>query len=148
VSVDLRAGRVRVIGELDRSCAHHLLDALTALTLTAHPVWTLDGAAITFCDTAGLRALARAQVLAASGGRAVRVADCPPFLVHLLGLAGLDHLLADEPEGPERPERLERPPVVPCPAGARPAVRVTVRSQAGRAPRALAGRPRRCSPTP
>ncbi|MGY1631440.1 STAS domain-containing protein [Geodermatophilus sp. SYSU D01186] len=124
VSVDLRVGRVRVTGELDRSCAHHLLDALTALVLTAHPVWTVDGHGITFCDVEGLRVLARADALAADHGRVVRLVGGPPFLAHLLGLAGLGHLLADDP-----PAGAAR--AVPCASGPHPALRDTVRAGTG-----------------
>jgi anti-sigma B factor antagonist len=136
VSVDLRAGRVQVTGELDRSCAHHLLDALAALNLTAHPVWTVDAAGITFCDTMGLRVLARARVLAASRGRVVRVVNGPPFLTHLLGLTGLGPLLQDDPPG-NGPAR-----VVPYRAQRRPVVRSTIRA------RAAAGQAWRCSTRP
>jgi anti-anti-sigma factor len=133
ISVDLRTGRVHVTGELDRSCAHHLLDALAALALTAHPVWTVDAAGVTFSDAVGLRVLARARVLSASRGRVLRVVDAPPFLAHLLGLTGLGSLLPDDPPEPG-PAR-----VVPYRAGSRPVVRSAIR------PRAAAGRSWRCS---
>ncbi|MGY1637621.1 STAS domain-containing protein [Geodermatophilus sp. SYSU D00742] len=114
VSVDLRAGRVQVSGDLDRGCAHHLLDALAALALTAHPVWTVDGARITFCDTVGLRALARARVVAGSRGRTVRLVGLRPHLVHLVEVAGLGHLLAER-QPPSSPHR-RPPPARPAPA--------------------------------
>ncbi|MGK5114216.1 MULTISPECIES: STAS domain-containing protein [unclassified Geodermatophilus] len=97
VSVDLRAGRVSVTGELDRGSAHHLLDALAALSLTGLPAWTVDGAGITFCDATGLRALARARVLAAGRGRTLGVVGLRPFLAALVELAGLGSLLPGEP---------------------------------------------------
>jgi anti-anti-sigma factor len=97
VSVDLRAGRVHVVGELDRGSAHHLLDALGALSLTGHPAWTVDGAGITFCDATGLRALARARVLAAGRGRTLRVVGLRPFLASLVEMAGLGSLLPEAP---------------------------------------------------
>ena len=99
VSVDLRAGRVFVTGELDRRSAHHLLDALAALSLTDRPTWTVDGAGISFCDAGGLRVLARARLLAAGRGRTLRVAGLRPFLASLVELAGLGSLL---PEAPDR----------------------------------------------
>jgi ABC-type transporter Mla MlaB component len=96
VSVDLGAGRVRVAGELDRSCAHHLLDALAALELAPHPVWQVDAARVTFCDVVGVRALAGAAAWAAGRGRTLQVAGAPSFLAHLLDLAGLAHLVAPD----------------------------------------------------
>ncbi|MGY1824473.1 STAS domain-containing protein [Geodermatophilus sp. SYSU D00079] len=136
VSVDLRAGRVRVTGELDRSCAHHLLDALAALALTTHPVWTVDGRGVTFCDTEGLRVLARAEVLAASRRRGLRLVATPPFLAHLLGLAGLGHLSADGLPGTGSAR------VVPCGPGRHPAVRSTVLGRAPLPPSGWAARAR------
>jgi anti-anti-sigma factor len=97
VSVDLRAGRVQVTGDLDRGCAHHLLDGLAALGLTGHPTWTVDAAAVSFCDASGLRALARGRTLAASRGRVLQLVGAPPFLARLLTLAGLGALLAPPP---------------------------------------------------
>ncbi|MFW3168649.1 STAS domain-containing protein [Geodermatophilus sp. CPCC 206100] len=104
VSVDLRAGRVYVTGDLDRACAHHLLDALAALSSTAHPVWTVDASGISFCDTEGLRVLARAQALAAARGCSVRVVRARPFLADLVDLAGLATLVDGSAErGPTPP---------------------------------------------
>jgi anti-anti-sigma factor len=84
VSVDLRAGRVQLSGDLDRSSAHHLLDALATLGLTESPTWILDAAGVTFCGAAGLRALARARALAAARGRALVLVGAPPFLARLV----------------------------------------------------------------
>jgi anti-sigma B factor antagonist len=97
VSVDLRGGRVFVLGDLDRACAHHLLDALAALSSTAHPVWTVDASGVTFCDTEGLRTLAGARALASARERSVRLVGVRPHLAELLGLAGLGHLLDGQP---------------------------------------------------
>ena len=90
LSIDLRTGRVTVAGELDRAVAHRLGDALGALALTGHRTWTVDAAAITFCDAEGLRVLAQARSVAQSRGR-VLVLDRPSrFLVRMLGLVGMD----------------------------------------------------------
>ncbi|MGY1691546.1 STAS domain-containing protein [Geodermatophilus sp. SYSU D01105] len=118
VSVDLRAGRVHLEGDLDRTCAHHLLDALAALGLTPHPVWRVDTAGISFCDVAGVRALARAAVLAYGRGRTVRVEGSSPFLTHLLDLTGLAHLVAADdlrhPVAAEGPRVARRRCVTPA----------------------------------
>jgi ABC-type transporter Mla MlaB component len=109
ISVDPRAGRVRIAGELDRSCAHHLLDALAALELAPHPVWQVDATRLTFCDVAGVRTLAGAAAWSAGRGRTLHVVGAPSFLVHLLDLAGLAHLVAPDGarsrdvSGPRRP---------------------------------------------
>ena len=93
LSTDLRAGRVSLAGDLDRTAAHHVLPALEALTATEARVWTVDVAGLTFCDVAGLRALARAAHLAESGGRKLHVQHPSPLLVHMLTLLGLRRLV-------------------------------------------------------
>ncbi|MGY1710582.1 STAS domain-containing protein [Geodermatophilus sp. SYSU D00758] len=103
VSVDLRAGRVELRGDLDRLTAHHLLDALVALGLTPHPVWTVDAAHLGFCDTGGLRAVAQAAARAGAAGRGLRVTGARPFLAQVVGLAGLGDLLAGGPPAPPGP---------------------------------------------
>jgi anti-anti-sigma factor len=99
VSVDLRAGRVQVTGDLDRASAHHLLDALATLGLGDSPTWTVDAAGVTFCGAAGLRALARAQALAATRGRELLLVGAPPFLARLLTVSRLGALLGPRPPG-------------------------------------------------
>jgi anti-anti-sigma factor len=116
VSVDLRAGRVQVTGDLDRSCAHHLLDALATLGLSTSTTWTVDAAGVTFCGATGLRVLARARALAASRGRTLVLIGAPPFLARLLAMTRLGDLLSAPPSS--------------YPGGAEPAVRSRVRGQA------------------
>ena len=84
MSTDLRAGRITVTGELERTTAHHLLDVLDVLAISDQHTWTVDVAGITFCDVEGLRVLARARSLAESSGRVLRVTHPRPFLVALL----------------------------------------------------------------
>ena len=84
VSTDLRAGRITVTGELERTTAHQLLDVLRALVLSDQHTWTVDAAGVTFCDVEGLRVLALARSLAESSGRVLRVTRPRPFLVTLL----------------------------------------------------------------
>ena len=91
VSVDLRSAQASVAGELDREHAHHVLDALAALSGTDHPVWTLEAGRGTFCDAEGLRSLVTAQRLARGHGRELSVlpSPCMHRLVLLVGLAQL-----------------------------------------------------------
>ncbi len=87
LSVDVRRGLIRVRGELDRSSAHHLADAVSALRSGPGAVWTLDLRDVTFCDVPGLRVLLSAQVLARSHGRGLHLTQVPGFLAYLLDLA-------------------------------------------------------------
>jgi len=96
VSIDLSTGRITPVGELDRTVAHRLGDAVQALTLTRHHTWTVDLAGLTFCDAEGLRALEAAHALADRQGRRLRLVELPPFASHLLWLVGLGWL-ADRP---------------------------------------------------
>ncbi|RBY78943.1 anti-sigma-factor [Geodermatophilus sp. TF02-6] len=100
VSIDLSAGRIRLSGELDRACAHHLGDALAALAGSPHRSWTIDLTRVTFCDAEGLRALTRARDLAGSRGCTVRLVGPGATLAHLLILVDLHHLVADPGSGP------------------------------------------------
>ena len=93
LSIDLRAGRVTVAGELDRAVAHRLGDALDALALTGHRAWTVDAAAITFCDAEGLRVLAAGAALAESRGCTLQLVGASPFTARLLRLVGMGQLL-------------------------------------------------------
>ena len=93
LSIDLRTGRVTVAGELDRAVAHRLGDALGALALTGHRTWTVDAAAITFCDAEGLRVLAAGSAMAQSRGCTLRLVDVAPFTARLLRLVGMGSLL-------------------------------------------------------
>jgi anti-anti-sigma factor len=86
LSVDVLAGAVRVTGELDRSSAHHLADAISALRSSPSPVWTLDLQGLTFCDVEGLRVLHRAACLADGRGRGLHLTRVPPVVTDLLGL--------------------------------------------------------------
>ncbi|WP_104524450.1 STAS domain-containing protein [Blastococcus atacamensis] len=98
--VDLVSATVAVAGELDRQNAPHVLDGLTALTSTGHRRWTVDTSAVSFCDAAGLRVLVTGHHLARRHGCEL-VIDRPSRCVHrLMGLVGLDRVLAvrsDEP---------------------------------------------------
>ena len=95
VSIDWVGGAVLLSGELDREGAHHLVDALTALSATAHREWVVDTAEVTWCDASGLRALAQAHALAVSSGRALRLVRPSRCVDRLVTLSGLGQLIAD-----------------------------------------------------
>ncbi len=87
LSVDVPRGLIRVGGELDRSSAHHLADAVSALRSGPGAVWTLDLRDVTFCDVPGIRVLQSAQRLARARGCGLHLTQVPGFLDHLLELA-------------------------------------------------------------
>ena len=93
LSIDLRNGRIAAAGELDRTVAHRLTDALYALVQTGHRTWTVDAAGISFCDADGLRALAAGAALAESRGCRLRVTAASPFTTQLLRLTGMTDLI-------------------------------------------------------
>lgn len=93
LSIDLQTARITVAGELDRAVAHRLADALDALILTGHRAWTVDAAAVTFCDAEGLRVLAAGTALAESRGCTLRLVGAAPFTARLLRLVGMGQLL-------------------------------------------------------
>ena len=94
VSIDWVQGVVSLRGELDRESAHHLADALSALTAAHHACWVVDTAQVTRCDAGGLRALAAAHAFAVGSGRGFRLSR-PSRCVHrLVTLSGLDRVIA------------------------------------------------------
>jgi anti-sigma B factor antagonist len=95
VSVDWVEGTVVLRGELDQDSAHHLADALHALTGTDHATWVLDTAEVTWCDAGGLRALAAAHAFAVASGRQLRLVRSSRCVDRLVTLSGLDRLMAD-----------------------------------------------------
>ena len=95
VSVDWVEGTVVLRGELDRDSAHHLADALHALTGTDHATWVLDAADVTWCDVGGLHALAAASAFAVASGRELRLVRSSRCVDRLVTLSGLDRLMAE-----------------------------------------------------
>ena len=93
VWVELRSGRVRVCGELDRISAHLVRDVLATLAATRHRLWEVDASEITFCDVEGLRVLVEGHSLAASRGLSMRLVGARPFLRHLLEVLGVRDVL-------------------------------------------------------
>ncbi|WP_138733044.1 STAS domain-containing protein [Modestobacter excelsi] len=95
VSVQWSRATVVLSGELDRDCAHHLLDGLAALVDIDQPCWVVDAAAVTWCDAGGLRALAAAHALAVAHGRRLRLVHASRCVERLVRLSGLDVRMAD-----------------------------------------------------
>ena len=93
VSIQWSCATVVLSGELDRDCAHHLVDALTALAGTHQPCWVVDAAAVTWCDAGGLRALAAGHALAVAHDRELRLVGASRCVDRLLRLSGLDRQL-------------------------------------------------------
>ena len=95
VSIDWVRGAVVVRGELDRDSAHHLVDAAGALAATDHRSWVIDTAAVTWCDAAGLRALATVHAVAVAHGRQLQLVRSSRCVDRLVTVSGLDRLIAD-----------------------------------------------------
>ncbi|MGY1742087.1 MULTISPECIES: STAS domain-containing protein [unclassified Blastococcus] len=94
VSVDAHYARVTLIGELDHCSAHLLAEALPALA-AAPPgaTWTVDAAAVTFCDGGGLAALVRARDRAAADGRRLVLTRASRGVRRLIEVTGTGDLL-------------------------------------------------------
>lgn len=88
LTLDLTAGRLLLAGELDRATCGQLVPACDAVSAASARVWVLDVAGLSFCDTAGLRALDSVRGAAADAGGAVILSGARPFLRRLLALAG------------------------------------------------------------
>jgi anti-sigma B factor antagonist len=120
VTVDLPTARVHVTGELDRTSAHHLVDALDVLTTRSSRRWRLDTSGVTFCDVGGLRALSSAHTFAEAHGRDLRLVSTSRPVERLVELLGHDRVF------PAADERRRKPPT-------------TRRPVAGRSPRLRCG---------
>jgi anti-anti-sigma factor len=92
VSVDLPRAQVCVTGELDRTSAHHLVDAMVMLTTRSSRRWRLDAGDVTFCDAEGLRALSDAHTLAAEHGRSLQLVRTSRPVDRLIELLGHDRV--------------------------------------------------------
>ena len=94
LDVDLPAGRVALIGDLDRGTRRQLTSVCGVLAVAGPPVWVLDVTSLAFCDAAGLRALVATRRAAVDGGAALVVVGARPYLRQLLELVGLRNVLA------------------------------------------------------
>jgi len=93
VQADLTAGRVVLIGDLDRATFGRVVAACRLLTAVGHPIWVLDLAGVSFCDASGLRSLAMARYDAEAVGATLVLAGARPLLRRLLSNRGLGGVL-------------------------------------------------------
>jgi anti-anti-sigma factor len=125
---------IAVTGEVDMSNAHLLVELVTFACRPPRPLVVLDLSATVFFDAHAVTALLRAhRAVAAAGGR-LTVRDPSPFVLRLLGVAGvLGHLAITVGLPPSGADDAPPPP------GARPEA---ANSGAHRYPRAGATTPR------
>jgi anti-sigma B factor antagonist len=93
VSADGRVAVFALSGELDLGTADIVWPGLARLLATAAEAVVLDGTALEFMDSSGLRVLLRGAKLAESEGTAFRVVAPHPVVQRVLDLAGARHAL-------------------------------------------------------
>lgn len=89
VAVDGNA-TVRARGELDIATADQAYAYLRDVLDSQDGQVTVNLAELTFCDAAGLGALARAQGHARSAGRALKLAAAQPSLLRIMRITAMD----------------------------------------------------------
>lgn len=89
LSIDLADGSVAIHGDLDREHADLFLETFQVLTASGSSSWSVDVAAVTFCDAGGLRALLDAKRAAGRAHRSFRITRAGPWMRHLLPMVGL-----------------------------------------------------------
>jgi phosphoserine phosphatase RsbU/P len=90
------SGRHAVVtmpAEIDVTNSSDVSDLLTAVARESPEVITADMTATTFCDSAGVNALARAHELAAAGGIELRLALGDSPAARVIQLIGLDQIM-------------------------------------------------------
>jgi anti-anti-sigma regulatory factor len=93
--LDLVAGRVELVGRLDRATAHLLHDAVSALLVTTCAQWTVDVTRATVGDHHGLRALAVTYRRAGLHHRQLALLGASPTVQRAaLQLGGSEHAVA------------------------------------------------------
>jgi anti-anti-sigma factor len=83
--------------EIDYANARVIADKLTAALTPGLPALIIDLTATTFCDSAGIGALARAHSRAAVTGTRVHLAAPPGAVTRILHVTGLDQLWTIHP---------------------------------------------------
>ena len=73
--IDLRIGRLWLIGRLDRLTTHTVQDSVPLLLSTDHLTWVLDAADLEVGDIAGLRSLSAVYRRLMRNGRELRVVN-------------------------------------------------------------------------
>jgi anti-anti-sigma factor len=85
--------RLRVAGELDVYTADNLLEAVERVVAEHPAAIRIDGTALTFVDSAGIRALVVGLVLATESGIGYEVSDASAPLDRVLSITGLAEAL-------------------------------------------------------
>ena len=94
VVVDQTTRRVSPVGDLDLSGVGTMIDAATSLQRTRRGDLTVDLAAVSFMDAAGLGALIRIQRSQAAAEARLVLANASGAVRRLFSVASLGHLLA------------------------------------------------------
>ena len=79
---------LRLTGELDADSAGGLMEAGDRIVAAGHRHVTLDCAAVTFCDSFGLRAMTQLWLRVQPDG-SVTIVNPSDLLVRILGITGL-----------------------------------------------------------
>ena len=88
---------VRLPAEIDLMIADALREALLAVLNQGALGLVADMTATTFCDSAGINALVRADKRAAAGGATMRIAVTAPPVLRVFSLLGIDRLIDIHP---------------------------------------------------
>lgn len=96
-----RTAVVAVPEEVDLTNADGLRDALLGALNAGAPGLVVDLTRTTFCDSAGVTALARAARRAAASETVMRLAVASPAVLRVLNLVGVDRLIDVYPSVPE-----------------------------------------------
>jgi len=93
-----QAAVVRLPVEIDLTIADELREALLAALNQGALGLIVDMTATTFCDSAGITALARAARRAAALGATLRIAASAPTVLRVFTLVGIDRLIDVYPD--------------------------------------------------
>ena len=89
LSVDVIDGVVAIHGDFDREHVERFLQAVSLLSYSPSPCWSIDVSAVSFCDAGGLRGLFAAKRSAEQAHRTFRVTRAGPWMRSLLPAIGL-----------------------------------------------------------
>ncbi|MBM0203136.1 STAS domain-containing protein [Micromonospora sp. NPDC051227] len=93
LSRDGALSQIRVVGEIDMSNAHLLTELVEFLCRSPTPLVVVDLSAVRFFGAHAVSALLNADQLAAQAGGGLTLRDPSPFVLRVLGVAGvLGHL--------------------------------------------------------
>ncbi|MEV7327551.1 STAS domain-containing protein [Micromonospora sp. NPDC093244] len=122
---------ITVAGEIDMSNSHLLTELVEFLCQSPVPLIAVDLSAVRFLGAHGITALLQASQLVTSAGARLTLRDPSPFVLRVLGAAGvMRHLALDDapiPRGAALPDVVLR-------LARRPAVRPSSNRAAGQRP--------------